>query len=178
MNKTNIPGLEPNVSPRAHEPKCPSAQLSSVPRPKFPGAQESPSSQVPKCPSAQVPRSSVTRPKCPGRSPWVPTSQITQVPKKGYIVRFGQCSVFLIPINKRQPLEISVGASRWGRCTVVNSAPIVKRSWNQEKYTLPWPCTQVNNPEAQPNIPRDLFIHGHRGPYRGVPPPPRPPKKI
>jgi hypothetical protein len=26
-----------------------------------------------------------------------------------------------------------------GRCTVVKSAPIVKRSWNQEKYTLPWP---------------------------------------
>jgi hypothetical protein len=23
--------------------------------------------------------------------------------------------------------------------TVVKSAPIVKRSWNQEKYTLPWP---------------------------------------
>jgi hypothetical protein len=58
---------------------------------------------------------------------------------QGYIVRFGQCSVFLIPINKRQPLEISVVFSRWGRCTVVNSAPIVKRSWNQEKYTLPWP---------------------------------------
>jgi hypothetical protein len=58
---------------------------------------------------------------------------------QGYIVRFGQCSVFLIPINKRQPLEISVVLSRWGRCTVVNSAPIVKRSWNQEKYTLPWP---------------------------------------
>jgi hypothetical protein len=56
-----------------------------------------------------------------------------------YIVRFGQCSVFLIPINKRQPLEISVVLSRWGRCTVVNSAPIVKKSWNQEKYTLPWP---------------------------------------
>jgi hypothetical protein len=55
---------------------------------------------------------------------------------QGYIVRFGQCSVFLIPINKRQPLEISVVASR---CTVVNSAPIVKISWNQEKYTLPWP---------------------------------------
>jgi hypothetical protein len=59
---------------------------------------------------------------------------------QGYIVRFGQCSVFLIPINKRQPLEISVVLSRWGRCTVVNSAPIVKRSWNQEKHTLPWPC--------------------------------------
>jgi hypothetical protein len=27
-----------------------------------------------------------------------------------------------------------------GRCTVVKSATIVKRSWNQEKYTLPWPC--------------------------------------
>jgi hypothetical protein len=27
-----------------------------------------------------------------------------------------------------------------GRCTVVKSAPIVKRSWNQEKYTPPWPC--------------------------------------
>jgi hypothetical protein len=26
-----------------------------------------------------------------------------------------------------------------GRCTVVKSDPIVKRSWNQEKYTLPWP---------------------------------------
>jgi hypothetical protein len=61
-------------------------------------------------------------------------------PTQGYIVRFGQCSVFLIPINKIQPLEISVVLSRWGRCTVVNSAPIVKRSWNQEKYTLPWPC--------------------------------------
>jgi hypothetical protein len=58
---------------------------------------------------------------------------------QGYIVRFGQCSVFLIPINKRQPLEISVVLSRWGRFTVVNSAPIVKKSWNQEKYTLPWP---------------------------------------
>jgi hypothetical protein len=47
---------------------------------------------------------------------------------QGYIVRFGQCSLFLIPINKRQPLEISVVLSRWpapGRCTVVNSAPIV-----------------------------------------------------
>jgi hypothetical protein len=62
--------------------------------------------------------------------------------RQGYIVRFGQCSVFLIPINKRQPLEISVVLSRWGRCTVVNSAPIVKRSWNQEKYTLPWPCME------------------------------------
>jgi hypothetical protein len=27
-----------------------------------------------------------------------------------------------------------------GRCTVVKSATIVKRSWNQEKCTLPWPC--------------------------------------
>jgi hypothetical protein len=27
-----------------------------------------------------------------------------------------------------------------GRCTVVKSATIVKRSWDQEKYTLPWPC--------------------------------------
>jgi hypothetical protein len=26
-----------------------------------------------------------------------------------------------------------------GRCTVVKSATIVKRSWNQEKCTLPWP---------------------------------------
>jgi hypothetical protein len=29
--------------------------------------------------------------------------------------------------------------SNHGRCTVVKSATIVKRSWNQEKYTLPWP---------------------------------------
>jgi hypothetical protein len=27
---------------------------------------------------------------------------------QGYIVKYGQCSVFLIPINKRQPLEICV----------------------------------------------------------------------
>jgi uncharacterized Fe-S cluster-containing MiaB family protein len=30
-----------------------------------------------------------------------------------------------------------------GRCTVVKSATIVKRSWNQEKYTLPWPWLAI-----------------------------------
>jgi hypothetical protein len=44
--------------------------------------------------------------------------------------------------KQKTPLEISVVLSRWGRCTVVNSAPIVKKSWNQEKYTLPWPWFQ------------------------------------
>jgi hypothetical protein len=29
-----------------------------------------------------------------------------------------------------------------GRCTVVKSATIVKRSWNQKKCTLPWPWKQ------------------------------------
>jgi hypothetical protein len=48
-------------------------------------------------------------------------------------------SIFDSNIQKT-PLEISVVFDRWGRCTVVKSAPIVKRSWNQEKYTLPWPC--------------------------------------
>jgi hypothetical protein len=48
---------------------------------------------------------------------------------QGYIVRFGQCSVFLISINSRWKLVLSFYD--------VNSAPIVKRSWNQEKYTLP-----------------------------------------
>jgi hypothetical protein len=41
--------------------------------------------------------------------------------------------------KQKTPLEISVVFDRWGRCTVAKSTPIVKRSWNQEKYTLPWP---------------------------------------
>jgi hypothetical protein len=45
---------------------------------------------------------------------------------QGYIVRFGQCSVFLIPINKRQPLEISVVFSRWGRFQSVTEPPLWK----------------------------------------------------
>jgi hypothetical protein len=31
-------------------------------------------------------------------------------------------------------------------CTVVNRAPIVKRSWNQEEYTLPWPWEEHYGP--------------------------------
>jgi hypothetical protein len=55
--------------------------------------------------------------------------------------RFGQCSVFLIPINKRQPLEISVVHLRWGRCTVVNSARPYREKIveSRKKYKLPWP---------------------------------------
>jgi hypothetical protein len=45
--------------------------------------------------------------------------------------------------KQKTPLEISVVFDRWGRCTVVKSAPFVKWSWNQEKYTLPWPWIQA-----------------------------------
>jgi hypothetical protein len=36
------------------------------------------------------------------------TWEIKATQVQGYIVRFGQCSVFLIPINKRHTLEITV----------------------------------------------------------------------
>jgi hypothetical protein len=68
---------------------------------------------------------------------------------QGYIVRFGQCSVFLIPINKRRRWKLVLSLTDGAlHCTVVKSATIVKRSWNQEKCTLPWPCS----------IPAETFI--------------------
>jgi hypothetical protein len=61
------------------------------------------------------------------------------VPSRLYSKVWPMLSIF--DSNKQKtPLEISVVFDRWGaRCTVVKSATIVKRSWNQEKCTLPWP---------------------------------------